>query len=351
MAKQRDSNDNAINNLQNELDRQFQILEQEFNEAYKENKQLISEYNKKQDQIADMFSNPELDRQAEEELALLAQEMGIKYENEKPSVSSVQDDEIEKEYQKLLKEVESEQQNKQPSEPIHNFTQGRISDISTIVRAHGSLAEELANQSTIPEERSQLEQFSQDAQKLTKILDTHQENTTNQPEELTQKKISTISTAVQKIYSTLKSGISKGIDIMKGLGAKLTKGIKSLFSQSPPEQTQAFAQTINETAKTIKNIKNPSAKLQQNNKELLDSVKKLQTQFVKILPENKKAAFAKRRANMPIEAMSRKELREETIKIVKSLKTQAARNTKARKEEYNNKVKDIRAQRKTGPSR
>ena len=336
MVKQQNSFDSEINALQSEIDKQFQVAQRELDEVYKQNEKLFSEYQKKSDSINKIFSDPVADRELEKEIDQMAQEMGVKFEDNKSSLSSsLQDDAIEKEYQKILKEVESEQQSKQNSGPISKFANDRISDISTIVKSHGSLAEEFANKSTNHEEQSQLKKFSQDATKLTKILDDYPDNKTKQPAELIHKKISTVQTVVQKIYSGLKAGISKAVDKIKGLGTTLMNGIKSLLSKSPLKQNQAFSQTMNETVRPIKDVQNPSQKLQQSHKNLQDAFTNLQDQFVKVSPRDKKAAFAKYRQDRPIEKMSTDELIKETRKIGNGLKKQTAINKQTRQNEIN----------------
>ena len=321
MAKQQNSFDSEINDLQSEIDKQSEVAKRGLDEASKQYDKLSSGYQKKLDSINKIFSDPVDDRELQKEIDQMAQEMGVKFEDNKSSLSSsLQDDAIEKEYQKILKEVESEQQSKQNSGPISKFAHDRISDISTIVKPHGSLAEEFANKSTNHEEQSQLKKFSQDATKLTKILDDYPDNKTKQPAELIHKKISTVQTVVQKIYSGRKA---------------LMNGIKSLLSKSPLKQNQAFSQTMNETVRPIKDVQNPSQKLQQSHKNLQDAFTNLQDQFVKVSPRDKKAAFAKYRQDRPIEKMSTDELIKETRKIGNGLKKQTAINKQTRQNEIN----------------
>ncbi|WPY01287.1 hypothetical protein Trichorick_01197 [Candidatus Trichorickettsia mobilis] len=416
MSKKIDEIQKMVDELEADVNKQLKVSQQELDKAYEKTEQQFTEFEKQQDRLFKMFENPEMSHQADLELEKMAKEMGIDLNaknsdnleidriikeaereveaerkiggkgskmtqdqlldleieklakemgidiNEKDSVintakqsghqSSISEDNVEKEYQQLLKEVEQEESNKQSARKspssglsIEERVKHRGANISTMIKSHGAIADEFAKTSSNPEEKAQLTTFSENATKLSKIVDkvtsieTPDKNVQDlsgdqakEKQQSSNKLMSGIAQAAEKLYSGLKSGISTAIDKIKELGSKCVDSIKSWFSKPQKEQEVVVAQTISATKKTVDTVKNPSEKLKEATKDLQSSFKDLQKQYAKILPKEKQAAFKKWQENKVADKMTSQELIKETKKIMGALVKQHVKNTEQDKQ-------------------
>jgi len=392
MSRKIDDIQKMIDKLEIDVNKQFKISQKELDIAYEKTKQQFAKFEKQQDK---MFENPEISRQADFELQKIIKEMGIDLNaknsddleidriikeavreeeaerkiDKKGSVintvkqsarhSSISDDDIEKEYHQLLKEVEQEKINKQSilqlssGLSIEERLKRRGSNISNMIKAHGALADESAKTSSNPQEKTQLTTFSEDAIKLSKIVDkvTSFETTNKNAQDLggdkskekqqsSNKLMRGIAQAAEKLYSGLKLGVSTAIDKIKELGIKCVDSIKSWFSIPQKEQGLRVAQAIAATNKAVGIVENPSEKLKEATKDLQNSFKNLTKQYAEIIPKEKQAVFKKWQANKIADKMTPQELIKETKKIMGAVLKQHVQNTEQGKQKLQQSYKD-----------
>ena len=393
--------DKMVAKLQADVNKLLKVTEQEFDKESEKAVQQITEFDKRQDKISKMFEPPkmshqedlemeklfkemgidlnaknpddlEMDRIIKEvereveaekkiggkgskmtqdqlidlEIEKLAKEMGIDLNEKGPVINTakqlpISNDDVEKEYQQLLKEVEQKESNKQSSGlSIEERLKHRGANISTIIKSHGAIAGEFAKTSPNREEKEQLTTFSKNADKLSKIVDkvtsieTSDQNVQDlggdqakEKQQSSNKLMSGIAQAAEKLYSGLKPGISTAIDKIKELGTKCVDSIKSWFSKPQKEQEVAVAQTIAATKKTVDRFKNPPEKLKEVTKSLQSNFKDLQKNYAEILPKEKQAAFKKWQEIKVADKMTTQELMKETKKIMGALVSQHVKNT------------------------
>jgi hypothetical protein len=395
MSKKIDDIQKMIDKLEADVNKQLKVSQKELDIAYEKTEKQFTKFEKQQDKIFEMFENTEISRQADLELKKIAKEVGINFNaknsddieidriikealrgegaerkiDKKGSVintakqsahhSSINDYDIEKEYQQLLKEVEQEKINKQstlqPSSglSIEEGVKHRGSNISNMIKDQGSLADEFAKTSSNPQEKTQLKTFSEDATKLSKIVDkvTSLETTDKNVQDLgssqakekqqsSNKLMSGIAQASEKLYSGLKSGISTAINKIKELGAKYVDSIKSWFSPQKKEQGVRVDQSIASTNKALTAVKKPPEKLKEAKKDLQNSFENLANQYGKIIPKEKQAAFQKLQDNKVANKMTTQELIAETKKIMGSVLKQHVENTQQGKQKLLQSQKD-----------
>jgi hypothetical protein len=392
MSKKIDDIQKMIDKLEIDVNKQLKISQKELDIAYEKTKQQFAKFEKQQDK---MFENPEISRQADFELQKIIKEMGIDLNaknsddleidriikeavreeeaerkiDKKGSVIntvkqsarhlSISDNDIEKEYHQLLKEVEQEKINKQSilqlssGLSIEERLKRRGSNISNMIKAHGALVDEYAKTSSNPQEKTQLTTFSEDAIKLSKIVDkvTSFETTDKNAQDLggdqakekqqsSNKLMSGIAQAAEKLYSGLKPGVSTAIDKIKELGIKCVDSIKSWFSIPQKEQGLRVAQAIAATNKAVGIVENPSEKLKEATKDLQNSFKNLTKQYAEIIPKEKQAVFKKWQANKIADKMTPQELIKETKKIMGAVLKQHVQNTEQGKQKLQQSYKD-----------
>jgi len=270
MSKKVDQWQQRLDTMETEVNRLFNVSQQELDRAYAEYDQISAKFNKQQDKMFKIFQDPEMERQADLELERIAREMGVDINTESRSSSrvSISDADVEKEYQQLLQEVEQEERDKQSGRKslesglsIEERVRSRGASISALLESHGDLAEEFARTSSDPQEKTQLIDFSMNARKLSSVIGNVTSLAVPNPDlsgDQTQEKqqsagklMSGFAQAAEKLYSRLKSGFSAAIDKIKELGGKLIDGIKSWFSKTPKAQEVTVTQAINETQQKL----------------------------------------------------------------------------------------------------
>jgi hypothetical protein len=275
--------DSDLRNFEKELQAQFKLEKDSLEEAYKENSKLFQEFEKKQQKINNMFSNPELDRKLDEDINKMAKEMGIILKEEN-----------------TFKEFEDQINNMPDNDMPGNQTEfalQRTGTVSGLLKSHAIIAEEALDQSKNNQEITELKNFGEGANKLSKLIDKISykalENKDGQDSKKTVHKImSNIGVGLKKLYGGLTAGLSKSVDFIKDLGSKLISAVKSLFEKTPKQQNTEFSSTINDTNKGLNKLGNKTNIAAA--KELLkEQFLKLQNDYSKVIPPERQDVFNK----------------------------------------------------------
>lgn len=335
MSKNEQFSNETLSDLEKQISEQLKISENELEQVMQENSALLSKYEKSTARLQEIFSNPEEDRLVEEELRRLENAMGVSSDTHKqefqdlekqinytPDQVDIEDIEI----QQLLSEIDNEQA---------QARKDRGKDISTLLTVHSELADEVVAKSSDPREVEQLTNFSKGAKKLSNTIDeslSTSQKGLNSDRKSNDRFLSAISKGVEKLYTSLKSGISSAIDAFKNLGKQLKKAITSLFSKTPKQQNLEFSKAINETRKEVENLHTDKKGINEAKSMLKKSFLKLQKDYSKIIPEERKRVFNKwcEKKNANLNKMSMKELYGEVQKIRKGILSQKRKNLSAK---------------------
>lgn len=325
----------ALSELEKQVSKQLEISENELEQVMQENSALLSEYEKSTARLHEIFSNPEEDRLVEEELRRLESEMGVSsdtHERESrelerqieymPDRSDIEDIEI----QQLLNEIDNEQA---------QVRKDRSGDVSTLLTVHSDLADKVVEKSSNTQEIEQLTNFSKGAKELSSTIDkaiSKKQTGKNSDKKNSDRFLSAIGEGIKKLYTSLKSGVSSVVDVVKKLGMQLKQAITSLFTKAPKKQNLEFSKAINETRKEVEK-RHPDKKGINAAKSILKkNFLKLQQDYAKIVPEERKAVFKKwcEKKNANLDKMSMKELYKEVQKIRKGILSQKRKNLLAK---------------------
>lgn len=335
MSKNEEFSKEALSELEKQVSEQLKISESELEQAMQENSALLSKYEKSTARLQEIFSNPEEDRLAEEELRKLENEMGVSsgthkqesHELEKqikyiPDLTDIEDIEI----QRLLNEIDNKQA---------EARKDRSKDVSTLLTVHSDLADRVIETSSNPKEIDQLTNFSKGAKELSRVIDialSEKQKGLGSDKEKNNRFISAISEGITKLYTSLKSGISSAIDTIKKLGKQLKQAITSLFSKSPKKQNLEFSKVINDTRKVVETLHTNKRGINEARSILKKSFLKLQKDYSKIVPQERKRVFKKwcEKKNANLNKMSMKELFGEVQKIRKGILSQKRKNLSAK---------------------
>ena len=331
MSKNEEFSMEDFSELEKQVSKQLAISEKELEQAMQENNALLSGYEKSTERLYEIFSNPEEDKLVEEELKRLENEMGVssdthereyqeleKQIEDMPDRADIEDVEI----QKLLNEIDNEQA---------QARKDRSEDISTLLTVHSDLADKAVEKSSNPQEIEQLTNFSKGAKELSSTIDeaiSKKQTGKNSDKKNSDRFLSAVGAGVKKLYSSLKSGVSSVVDVVKKLGVQLKNAITSLFTKAPKKQNLEFSKAINETRKEVEK-RHPNKKGINAAKSLLKNrFLKLQQDYAKITPEERKEVFKQwcEKKNANLDKISIQELHKEVEKIRKGLSSQKKRN-------------------------